>query len=140
MTHLDRARAAADQLGSHLTDVMDLAGVPDGSVSERQASKALADIYNVLDNIPREGRTASYVFEEGPMFYVNPQKDIREWNTSSGKKASGVNPRTAALSKTKKVTATGPILSRRVISASLYGSLIEEALLAEEHELVAHHG
>lgn len=139
MNHLELVREATNQLGNQLTDVFDMAGVADGSDTERRAAQALSTIHNLLDDIPRVGRTASYVFEEGPMIYVNPGKDIREWNTSSGKKASGHNPRTAALSKTKSVTARGPILSRRVIPASLYGSLIEEAILTEtKFELVVH--
>jgi len=136
MNHLERTRQAVDQLNGQLTDLMDLAGVPDGSPTERAATRAMSEVYDVLDNIPRQGRTANFVFEEGPMIYVNPKKDIRDWQTSHGKKACNTSPRTAALSKTKSVTAKGPILSRRVITASLYEAMVEEALVSEEHELV----
>lgn len=135
MNHMERARQAADTLNSQLSDLLDLADVPEGSKPEVTATRAMGDIYDVLAMIPRQGRTASFVFDEGPMIYVNPDRDIREWPTSNGRKASANNPRTAALSKTRKVIARGPILSRRVITAGLYAELVEESLV-DEHELV----
>ncbi len=137
MNHLERTRQAADQLNGQLTDLLDLAGVPDGSPTDKAASKAMSGIYDVIANIPRQGRTASSVFAEGPLIYVDPDKDIRDWASSSGKRACTTSPRTAVLSKTRVVTARGPVLSRRVITAETYEAMVEEALVSEEHELVS---
>jgi hypothetical protein len=130
MNHIERARNAADNLNTQISDLMDLAGVPDESDTGIKASRAIGEIYEILEDIPRSGRTASFIFDEGPKIYVNPNQDIRDWPTSNGRKAGSGNPRTAALSKRQKVTASGPILSRRVITAALYNSIIEEAIEA----------
>jgi hypothetical protein len=138
MNHLERLRTAADTLNGHLTDILDLAGVPDGSHTEIKATKAMGQIYDVIDQIPRQGRTASLVFEDGPLIYVDPHKDIRDWKTSSGIKASQTSQRAAALAKSKKtrLAAQGPILSRRVITARLYEDLFSEDSLSLAVETV----
>ena len=131
MNHIEKARRAADILNGRLTDLMDLAEVPEGSPTDKRANKAIGEIYEVLDMIPRCGRTASLVFDDSPLVFVNPNQDMRYWKTEEGKPAlqSTLNGsrRAAALFKARSVMARGAITRKRVATLNSVAAALDEA-------------
>jgi len=144
MNHLQRTRQAADELDGHLTDLMDLAGVRDGSDTDLKAQRAMAGINEVLEEVPRCGRTAHQIFHHGPLIYVDTEKDMRDWNTSDGRTAAELSPldkvprgrRAAVLARARRVTARGMVSSRRVISSNTYLMALDEALVDDSEPRV----
>lgn len=136
MNHLERTRLAADALSNKLTDLLDLAGVPDGSPAEIKACKAMSYIYEVLEQVPRFGRTASFIFSESPLVYVSPNMDMRNWRTQEGREAwrgsqSG-GRRATVLAKARSVLARGAVVDRRVITSEAYQMALDEASIESQ--------
>lgn len=122
LNHIDAVRKAANELNDRLSDLMDLAQIPDNSETELRVEAALANVYDAIEEIPRKARNASAIKETGPLIYPNPNAPMGNWKTSTGKSAAALFPGRRA--SVLKATVPPP---RRVMTASQYQKALEIA-------------
>jgi hypothetical protein len=138
-SHLERTRQAANTLNNRLSDLMELAQVPDGSGTERRVEKALASVYEAIDEIPRVASRPSVLNENGPLVYPIKGADMRSWKTSEGTRAGTlIRGRKARIaSRARAIMANPTSIPRRVMTASQYHRALDEARIDEPSPITA---
>jgi len=120
-----------------ISDLLEIAGVADNSVTDRKVVAAFENLEEVLDEVPRVGRTAALANEESPVIYVVQGRDIRDWPTDTGRTAmqelTRGDARMAKIASTRSRLAAPPSSrKRRAITASVYERMLEESALNTE--------
>ena len=119
-----------------ISGALDLTEVPDEHPVRDRVSSALRVLAESLSSLSTIGRKANLLREEGPMIFVDPTSDMRNWPTSDGSRAgnligerSSAHVRVAACTtKPLMMPKTLKISDRRVISVKEYRKYIEDSI------------
>lgn len=133
-SHLQRAAQDVGQVGHNLTRLLDVAGVFKGAPLERKVQAALEDLYDVLDELPRVAADSTLLYEHQPLVFPVPERDMRAWWTSDGRRAGVlVAGRQAArlASASRVVPAATFTRYYRPLAASQYLRLLEDAVVTD---------
>jgi len=127
-THLDKARRAADNLNNHLSDLLEIAEIPDGHPAETMVEAALASVYDALDEIPKNAESPA-IHEHGPLIYPSANRDMRHWPTSDGRTAAQIlrGRRASKAITARSVMANPSRCPRRVMTVRQYHAALAEA-------------
>lgn len=136
-SQLDRTRTAATALNQEIHNLFDVGDVPETSGVARQIEAALNTIYNSLETLSTEARYAEAMSSPGPIVYVVPEKDMRNWPTGDGRRA-GTHPeiiaqgsrQAARMNSLPFVESPSEVQSRKALSAQDYAEALYNATSA----------
>jgi len=127
-SQIKRTRKAVDVARKHFNDLLDLAGVPDGSEESRKATKAFIGLEEILEEVPKSARNVKALFAAGPVVYPVSGRDPRQWPTSKGVIARklGLVPRKIGKARVAMPKNAAPS-RRRVLAGYEYTRALENA-------------
>jgi len=130
-TILKDAEKAVNWARRKISSLLDVADVPDEHQINRKVNSAFISLEDVLQDVPRVGRTAAAVFESTPVVYPIQGRDPRDWPTSEGA-VTGValipnSRRASRIAAQERVVIAKEISARRAISSTQYLRALEDA-------------
>ena len=135
-TIIEQTYEALDKARKMVTAAIDVADLPDNHRDSKRVTSAFIGLEEVLEELPRSGRNAKALYDNGPAVFVTPG-DMRFWKTTDGKTAAEqVMPQSRFASRFArafgKLTASKKIATRRVVLAKEYLEGLEEATVKDE--------
>lgn len=132
-TVIGETRKAVDRARRMVFASLDVAQVPKDDPVERQANNAFISLERVLEDLPDAGITAAALEDPGPVVYVMPKRDMRDWPTTEGRSAAkAILPKSRQARRLASIStpilASRKLVNRRAISAAEYLRCLEEAI------------
>lgn len=134
----EQSALAMRKVNAAMRNMLDVAGVPDGSELESRVHGALEELYGAMREIRKTAKHKRRLNEPGPLVYPLQGQDMRKWPMSDGRTAAKLLPsnsrQAVRIASARKVKASPALNYYRAMTASQYLEALEDAVLTERPE------